>query len=254
MVLPRIRSLLTFFTRLPVGYADIEMTAKNYHHVVLVVGGVLGILGYTISWILQLIVPNTWVPGVLGLTSIYLITGFHHLDGLLDLGDALMASKNREERIKILHDVAKGTGAVATGVIVLTISFLSAMSLGNNVPIALALSAIGSLWGGIIVSYLGPPSSYPGLGRLFITSLREKQYKIIISLIETIALTLVFAWPRLWLALIAFSTATVTGILVNAIARYSLGMVNGDVIGASIEITRTTTLLILAIKTLSPSF
>ncbi len=40
-------------------------------------------------------------------------TGFHHLDGLVDFGDAVMAHGHPEKRIQIMRDTRIGTGGLA---------------------------------------------------------------------------------------------------------------------------------------------
>ncbi|WP_394325417.1 adenosylcobinamide-GDP ribazoletransferase [Methanobrevibacter arboriphilus] len=51
--------------------------------------------------------------------------GFHHLDGLIDIGDALMVHGTPEKKISVMRDSMIGTGGIALFFIVgiLTIAF-----------------------------------------------------------------------------------------------------------------------------------
>ncbi len=63
------------------------------------------------------------IAAAVAIAGLLLITGVHHFDGLLDLGDGLMAHGDREKRIRALTDRQVGAGGVAAGIAVTLLLF-----------------------------------------------------------------------------------------------------------------------------------
>lgn len=97
-----------FLSTIPVGISmegiD-ELMKKIYFYPV--VGAVLGLLIGIISYIGQLIFPDS-VLAALIMGIVYYFTGFNHLDGVTDMGDGFMAHGSREKKIKALKDTTSG--------------------------------------------------------------------------------------------------------------------------------------------------
>ena len=74
--------------------------------------------GYLLGLPLALLALLPLPPGLsaaLGVALLLGLTGFLHLDGLLDLADALLGARPREERLRILKDPHRGAGAGGVG-------------------------------------------------------------------------------------------------------------------------------------------
>ncbi|MDD1718762.1 MAG: adenosylcobinamide-GDP ribazoletransferase, partial [Methanoregulaceae archaeon] len=114
-----IRSLLQFCTILPLGeHADFDQFAcRSYLYPIAgyVIGGLTALL---VFW-----VRDPPIAAGLAIASVLILSGCHHFDGLLDLGDGLMAHGSREKRISALTDRQIGAGGVAAGIIILLLTF-----------------------------------------------------------------------------------------------------------------------------------
>lgn len=78
--------------------------------------------GYLLGLPLALLALLPLPPGLsaaLGVALLLGLTGFLHLDGLLDLADALLGARPREERLRILKDPHLGAFAFGVGVYLL---------------------------------------------------------------------------------------------------------------------------------------
>ncbi|MDD1672924.1 MAG: adenosylcobinamide-GDP ribazoletransferase, partial [Methanomicrobiales archaeon] len=130
-----LRALLQFATIIPVGkLQDLSVFARRLY--------LFPVAGYVIGGIAALAVwkvENPALAGAIALVLVLILSGFHHFDGLLDLGDALMAQGNREKRIQALIDRQVGTGGVGLGFVVSLLSYGALLSLPS--PSVAILSA-----------------------------------------------------------------------------------------------------------------
>nr|WP_276325519.1 adenosylcobinamide-GDP ribazoletransferase [Thermus parvatiensis] len=82
--------------------------------------------GYLLGLPLALLALLPLPPGLsaaLGVALLLGLTGFLHLDGLLDLADALLGARPREERLRILKDPHLGAFAFGVGGVYLLLLF-----------------------------------------------------------------------------------------------------------------------------------
>ncbi|MDQ3863978.1 MAG: adenosylcobinamide-GDP ribazoletransferase, partial [Actinomycetota bacterium] len=103
------KALLSFFTVLPVRGASLEEAAREVRLLPLV-GLITGLPGAVL-----LLAPSVIPPGVaatLALGAVLLAAGLHHADGVLDVGDALMAHGGPDRRREILEDTRVGIGGL----------------------------------------------------------------------------------------------------------------------------------------------
>jgi adenosylcobinamide-GDP ribazoletransferase len=244
MLLTPFRALLQFTTILPVGKtADFSSFARR-SWLYPVSGYVIGALvAICIFWI-----ENTLLAAALAITLLLLITGAHHFDGLLDLGDGLMAHGGREKRQTALTDRHIGAGGVALGISAVIITFA-------------ALASLETLWATLIVAEVAAKFSMAFL-TAYGTPFREglhsflhkgaKPWFPILSAILCIPLIMLPVAP-LRLAGAALVMVTVPSVLL-LISRRLFGGVNGDIVGASNELTRALVLAVMVVIPVSTLF
>ena len=91
-----IGSIFSFLTILPSSNSTLDDTAK-YMFLFPIVGIIIGILvggfGFGLSFLLDPIIVSFLV-----VTSIVIITGIHHADGLTDFADGLMVKGSKEKK------------------------------------------------------------------------------------------------------------------------------------------------------------
>jgi len=119
MCLKSIIALLQFCTVLPLGKPQaFEKFAKNtwlYPVAGYVTGGFAALVSFWIA--------DPVIAAAFAIAGLLLITGCNHFDGLLDLGDGLMAHGGKERHISALTDRQIGTGAFALAVSIVLITW-----------------------------------------------------------------------------------------------------------------------------------
>ena len=123
LIVKGLKGLFGFLTILPIGMESMDALSK-YFFLCPLVGLVIGAVTGAVGFVANLFLPDL-ICGFLVLVAIELLTGFHHLDGLLDFSDAAMARGDTKRRLEVMHDMYTGAAAVASGVIVLVLTGLA---------------------------------------------------------------------------------------------------------------------------------
>ena len=168
-----------------------------------------------------------------------------HLDGLADTADALGSGKPAAAALEI----ARKSDIGPFGVIVLIFTLLLQIAAVASLPdareaylafvIAIVTSRIALTWA---CTRMWPAARPDGLGAMVASS---------VPLLVAIAWTIV-AIALSWVLVGSFGSASVVlgilaGVVLLVIARRRLGGITGDVLGATIEITATAALVVLAL-------
>ena len=238
MTLEPVVALLQFETRLPLGRpADFSAFARRpwlYPLAGYVVGGIAAIGAFLIG-------ARPLVAAAVALALALLVTGFHHLDGLLDFGDGLMAHGSREKRVAALADRAIGAGGIGLGLIVTLLAF-AALSSVPSVAVAIlageVLARLGTAW----ITVAGRPFK-EGIHATLHASARPGHgvYALVL------ALPLLLVLPAAPLAVAGIVTAASVAVMV-ALGDRLFGGVNGDVAGAAHEVVRALVIVSLALS------
>ena len=168
-----------------------------------------------------------------------------HLDGLADTADALGSGKPAEAALAIARKSDIGPFGVITLLFALLLDIAAVASFAQPrdaylaFVIAIVTSRIGLTWA---CTRLWPAARAEGLGAVVATS---------VPLLVAVTWTIIgvgFAW---WLLGSMGAVAAVLGLAAGAviltIARRRLGGITGDVLGATIEIVMTATLVAVAL-------
>ncbi len=231
-------SLLQFTTILPLGrqqdLADFARHSYLYPCAGYIIGGLVALPVFFIA--------DRTIASAVAVALFLLISGAHHFDGLLDLGDGLMAHGDREKRIRALTDRNVGAGGIAAGIAVTLLLFAGLMAspaviyaiiIGDVcAKFSMAfLTAYGTPFREGIHSYLHQYSRpvFPFIAGLFC-----------IPLVLLTGIT-VQVLPELLLVMIACP------LILCIVSRRLFGGMNGDVVGASNEITRACVIVALAL-------
>ncbi|WP_243028890.1 adenosylcobinamide-GDP ribazoletransferase [Thermus albus] len=186
-------------------------------------------LGLPLFLLALLPLPNGLLAGLL-LAALLGLTGFMHLDGLLDLADALLGARPKEERLRILKDPHLGSFAFGVGGIYLLLLW-QALALVRE-PLSLLLLPGFARFA--ILPFLNRyPLLHPGMAGLI------RGGPLGGAFLLALPFPLLYPWPALLTLLAAY-----------AVARWSLarlGGLNGDVLGAMIALGELAGLLGLAL-------
>ncbi|PVX26864.1 MAG: adenosylcobinamide-GDP ribazoletransferase [Candidatus Bathyarchaeum sp.] len=241
MLVKGLKGLFGFLTMLPIGMESMEALSKYFFLcplVGLVLGAVAGAAGFGASFVL----PEL-ICGFLVLVVLQLLTGFHHLDGLLDFSDAAMARGDTKRRLEVMHDMFTGAAAVASGVIVLALTGLAFGSFsGLDILKAAIVAEVIAKESMVLTAYFGKKPSYKGSGYYVVEAMENKHAEAFAS----VALCAVFGFVLVgvWFVAVLVGMAVAVAVLTNH-SNKTLESVTGDVMGATNEINRVIALIIM---------
>jgi adenosylcobinamide-GDP ribazoletransferase len=249
-MLTALRGGLGFLTRIPVGGDGASWDAFRR------TPAVFPLVGYLVGLVVA-------VPVALGLPApvtaflfpvvLYLVTGITHVDGLADLGDALVVHGDADRRRAVMRDTTVGVGALLAVTLAVAGLALAGFALAAGGPTAVGIvvgAEVGAKFGMAVLACLGT-ATHEGLAARVTGALRPRDLFVPALLVVPAALLPgdpldgplvetavgVVGWPSP--AVVAAVAGTLFGTaLVWTWATRSLGGVSGDVLGATNEIAR----------------
>jgi adenosylcobinamide-GDP ribazoletransferase len=243
-MLKEIKNLLSFLTILPLRMdKDCLTDAAKGMFLFPIIGAFIGLLAGIFAWVTSQFLPSL-IVGALALGFLLLITGLHHTDGLLDFGDGVMYHGSAERKIEIMHDQLTGAGGLTLGIMTFLITALSIAELNMNtiiqsliiVEVSAKLSMVIGAWAGKAV--------HTGMSSSFIEAMHGKKGNA--RLIAALALSFGIAVPLLWLpGAVTVLAAVIASLIMVGISHRHFRGVTGDVLGATNELTRMVSLIVL---------
>jgi adenosylcobinamide-GDP ribazoletransferase len=202
------------------------------------VGLVIGIILAGLYHVLHLVFPLP-VVGALLVACLTVITGAHHLDGLIDTCDALVAGRTREQRLNIMSDTRVGAFGITGVCILLLIKYAAISTVTSLAP--LIIFPVMSRWAlcGIILIFPSARNNGMGADTRSSASWAGFAWATIICLIISIVFAGLIEGPVLMLAL--FALAWCLGLFLNPL----FGGLTGDCYGALVEAGEALSLLLL---------
>lgn len=235
---------ISFFTILPAGSG--RSMSRNLLYYLTITGLITGLISGTVFYIAGLFF-TALTASVSAVSILLLVTGFTHLDGVMDSGDALMVRGTPERRIEALKDRYTGAGAVgmAMAVYLPTIAFLSLFTPLQGL-VVIVMSELLSKMSYLFMLHRATTFN-DGLARHFSSLLSGHAARIMAlnSLVFVLIGSLLY--PVSLLSLIPVLAVT------YALKRrfYSLfGGINGDLLALNGELARLSSIIFLASATL----
>jgi len=244
-VLSGIRNSIAFLTILPVGMdRDGLSKAASYMPIYPAIGALVGLLVGFVVWALEPFLEPL-IAGMTGLGLLILINGVQHLDGLLDFGDGIMFHGTRSGKLKVMRDPTTGAGGLASGMVMLSIAAFGIAALPVRFTIVgVVVAEAAANFSMVFVTGISK-SAHRGMGSLFVDAMHDHRLLritasfIILLLISMISLRI--------LGLVVAVGAILTASLMAAISSRHFGGITGDVMGATNEISRTISLLLIVV-------
>lgn len=237
-MLKSLRAALGFLSIIPVGMDRVEDVARA-SWTFPVVGAIIGVLASLIAFIFAYFF--SWdIVALAALASLYIFSGFHHLDGLLDWADALFVRGSIEKKLGAMHDLNHGVSAFGTGFFVLLAGFLS-IKHSSGLLIQLVVAESTAKFSMVLACYISKGTSHSGTGTIFFSNIKGNQP----LLFKTFLVYLPFLALALFRAPYVLLDAAIITFLIVRNAEKSFGGISGDILGAVNEIVRTATLMVL---------
>ena len=243
-MIKELKNLFAFLTVLPVSMdKDMLTDCAKYMFIFPLIGGFIGLLAGVFGWVLFLVLPSS-VVGVLVLGLLLIITGLHHTDGLLDFGDGIMAHGSHERKIEIMHDQLTGAGGLSLGIMTFLVTALSFSELNSNIIIQSVIVVEISAKLSMVISAWAGKSVHKGMNSPFLNVMHGK--KGAIRLIGALLLSFGIALPLMGLVgITAVLAAIITSLFIVLLSHNHFKGVTGDVFGATNELSRMTSIIIL---------
>lgn len=234
---------VSFLTIIPVGNRTIKGAALSSHWLP-VVGLLVGVPAGLLGWIVS-VYAGPLAGAAAALAAACMITGLHHMDGLADFADGMMARGSAARRIEAMRDKATGAGGAAAVVLCLLLAAAAASNrTGMDMFIIVVLAEVAAKYG-VVVTAAASRAAAGGSGDLFCAATDTKRLvaATCMWLVPGMAWWLVAGSGLGFLVMVGGASAAAAAVVVTAVARRAFGGVTGDVMGAAHETGRATAIL-----------
>lgn len=207
-----------------------------------VVGLEIGAIWMVLAWLCGILNLPMFVKGLLLAVYPYLVTGFIHLDGYMDVTDAIKSYRSLERRREILKDSHVGAFSVI-GIVLLVLAqfaFLASASENADHRILIFIPAVSRCCSALAVAGLKPMSTSQ-----YATQKKEKSHIAVLS-----SMVCVFAAAG-FLLCGKYGFALLGGLIGFGLALRkayrSLGGMNGDISGYALSISELCAVAVYAL-------
>ena len=238
-----ILGLLTFSTILPINvFTSIEYMTKLtwfWPFLHLLIGVLAAICGYVSLEFLHL---NSFFTAAIVYAILMIITGYNHLDGVMDMADGVMVHGDFEKKIRVMKDSSVGAGGMATLFVVASLTVAGIYNiLDYHFIVGIIICEMTAKTSLLTTALLSRPL-VPGIGSYFIKETNPANY-----FASTVIVALIAYLLGGFAGIAGVIGAMVSGIVIATIARRNFIVANGDVLGMSNEVGRLLSLLFMAV-------
>jgi len=256
-----LRSLISFYTifHMNITQEDMDDMEKKFHLtplVGLVFGSLLLLETILLCWAFREYgFGSGFATAVISLLTVYAGSKFLHFDGLTDFGDGMIVSGQQSDHIRALKDTLVGAGGIGVALITVLCSVAFYSLFGNNPWVILVIPAIEVFvkHAMVVAASVGEPGNGMAARQVSMTTNRSAMLSFFTS---AIALAVLFAigfivgrslfdldtdfmiGVVIITVIVGFIVSTIMGIIMARTANRVFGMVNGDILGATNEVTR----------------
>lgn len=204
------------------------------------IGLEIGALWMGLGWLCRALCVPDMVRGVLMLALPYLLSGFIHLDGFMDVADAVGSCRDPERRREILKDPHVGSFAVIGCVLILLGGFAFHVTARGDFRVLLFVPVVSRCCSALAVMCLRPmkTSQYAGSGN---TAANQ--------IFTAVLLALACAGGFLLFGKYGFALLAEAAVYALALthARTSLGGMNGDISGYGLTLAELAAVAVYAL-------
>ena len=235
-----ISSVFSFLTIFPASSATLENTAK-YMFIFPVVGIVIGLLVGSFGFGLSLLLEETLLVSLLVVTSIVIVTGIHHTDGLADFADGLMVKGSKDKKLKAMKDISTGSAGIVA-IILYLIGLIITLSLTNSgfdLLKAILISEILAKFSMVMMASIGN-SATMGSNSPFVQVMKDRK-KLALAFVIMLIPVIVIGES---IGLIMLGVSVILTLFLLYLSTRSFGGITGDVLGATNELIRLASLMV----------
>lgn len=236
---------MSFLTIVPVSRAssitDINLIASTMY-IFPLVGAIMGIAVGMLAYIISFYLPPL-VLGFLIVLILIVITGVNHTDALADFADGIMAKGGKEIKYKAMNDPAVGSAGVVALVLYLSgmIIILSSFTSSTKLCASIISAEIIAKYVMVLQAY-GGRSAWEGYSSPFTKAMKDRRKFVVAT---GVTLPLIFFATGL-IGMVSLCSSVIVAIIIKYSANRSFGGISGDVLGASNEISRLSSLIVMS--------
>lgn len=239
------RALLAFFTAYPVPGSSLKDAARATHLLPLV--GLFTAAPGVLLLLLAYVLPFS-VAATLALGGVLLAAGFHHADGVLDVGDGLMVHGDPARRRAVLKDARVGIGGIGALFLVYAPAIAALAALADMSPLRVAMflvaGEISARSAMLLMMSFGSPAEQHSSSAPFVEALLGPRRSL--ALASALVTPLPFLLPAGVTGVLAVLCVPLTAALGLYLSGRAFEGISGDSIGATGELTRTLILIFLS--------
>lgn len=248
--------MLSFFTIFRINIDEKHIHAVNTNFwLAPMVGLITGLLVAGVGGLMIFIGASSFMTCAMMLATAFLVSKFLHFDGLVDFGDGMVATGEREKKLRALKDTNIGAGGLGLALTIVIISLAGMNSFGMFIimlvgPIEVlvkntmvATAAFGNPGNGMAAEQVRCTSEISAIVSSLLSVILCFVSLMIIGLAYDAAMGTDYisnanAIPAMIMIGIAVLSTLIMGYIIAVLANWQFGFVNGDVLGASNEISR----------------
>lgn len=255
-----LKALVSFFTlwHMDIDQDDMDDMERKFHLVPFVA------LFFSVFIIIEMLIMQ-WLSknygfgsdlfaAVVVLATVFIGSKFIHFDGLTDFGDGMIVSGAQEDHVRALKDTLVGAGGIGVALIVILFS-VSTYSMAG-IAFLLVFAPICEVMvknAMVFAAAFGTPGHGMAGRQVSMTTTNSAIYSAVISIVLGAVLAVITCaifdqmFPTrfgidvvavLFGVVIATAVSAVVGYLMARNANKVFGMVNGDILGATNEVSR----------------
>lgn len=255
-----LKALMSFFTlwHMDIDQDDMDDMERKFHLVPFVA------LFFSVFIIIEMLIMQ-WLSknygfgsdlfaAVVVLATVFIGSKFIHFDGLTDFGDGMIVSGTQEDHVRALKDTLVGAGGIGVALIVILFS-VSTYSMAG-IAFLLVFAPICEVMvknAMVFAAAFGTPGHGMAGRQVSMTTTNSAVYSAVISIVLGAVIAVITCaifdqmFPTrsgidvvavLFGVVIATAVSAVVGYLMARNANKVFGMVNGDILGATNEVSR----------------
>ena len=205
---------------------------------------------------------SAMVTAAIVLATVYVGSRFIHFDGLTDFGDGMVVSGTREDHVRALKDTLVGAGGLGVALVVIILSFSLYSYAGFLLIFLGAIAEVMVKNAMVTAAAFGTPGNGMAGRQVALTTTSSMVRSTVLSLVLGIVVgvvgialyNLIVGLPvgrdmtdAVFYAVAATVVSVIVGYLMARKADSVFGMVNGDILGATNEISRIAVMLVMVI-------
>ena len=268
-VLSALKGMVSFFTlfHLDITKRDMDSMEERFH-LVPIVGAVYSLITLIIVSLGLFVLRETGMGsplmiGIFCLASVYIFSKFLHFDGMTDFGDGMIVSGRPEDHVRALKDSLVGAGGIGVALTVVLISVgiysvIPLVAMAMVVPVTEILVKFAM----VVAAARGKPGHGMAGRQVELTTGRSIVYALVIAAVlaavfwvagmsvtdSVLGYSLGIGYGQTALVLVlGFVAAAVVACLMARTANRNFDMVNGDILGATNEISRPVIMFVMTL-------